>query len=165
MIAQKKVQHERERVNVFNRVGERVSVFHRVGQRANDKWYNNGLGDYRIRVRHQSTVSFMFFRFSDGYDTVQLWRLFRNYGWIVDIYMPKWRLRSGQRFGFVRFRGVMNVEAMERSLSKIRIGVYHLSVFQAWDRYGVQRKSMEGGAGRKPTTGVWRGSPRDDRSD
>ncbi|GJZ12512.1 transposon TX1 [Tanacetum coccineum] len=138
------------------RAGERVIAFRRVGQRANGKWYNEGLREYKTKVRHPSIVSFMFFGFPDNWDTVQLWRMFRNYGWIVDLYMPKRRLRSGQRFGFVRFRGVTNVDGMERILSNINVGMYQLTAFRAKDRRdgrgnaGIGAKAIERGA-RRPT--------------
>ncbi|PWA73503.1 hypothetical protein CTI12_AA258840 [Artemisia annua] len=43
--------------------------------------------------------------------------------------MARKRLRNGQKFGFVRFKGVKNVEQMEQRLNTIWIGSFKLRVF------------------------------------
>lgn len=45
--------------------------------------------------------------------------------------MASRRLRSGKKFGFVRFNGISNVRDMERKLNGIWIGSYRLRVFIA----------------------------------
>ncbi|GKV37516.1 hypothetical protein SLEP1_g45542 [Rubroshorea leprosula] len=50
-----------------------------------------------------------------------MWSTFGKYGWIISIYSPQRRSKSGGRFGFVRFLEVRNVMELESQLDQIRI--------------------------------------------
>ncbi|KAJ9557691.1 hypothetical protein OSB04_012305 [Centaurea solstitialis] len=76
-------------------------------------------------------TSLLFYNFPRDWGVTQLWRLFKRYGTVSDIYMAFKRLRNGERFGFVRFRGVQNDQLLEGKLKKIWIGEANLKVHLA----------------------------------
>ncbi|PWA88613.1 hypothetical protein CTI12_AA118510 [Artemisia annua] len=89
---------------------------------------------FRTKVNQPKIDSFMFFGYPENWEVKDLWSLFKRHGWVNDIYMVKWRLKNGERFGFVRFRGVSDVKLMEKRLGNINIGNMKLKVFIASDR-------------------------------
>ncbi|PWA76953.1 hypothetical protein CTI12_AA229170 [Artemisia annua] len=76
----------------------------------------------------------MFFNFPDEWGMGRLWMIFKKYGTVFDMFMVQRRLRNGQRYGFVRFRFVRDVEGLLRQLQKIKIGEEWLRVYVAHDR-------------------------------
>ncbi|GJX59929.1 transposon TX1 [Tanacetum coccineum] len=57
-------------------------------------------------------VSFMFSNFLDEWGMGNLWMLFKKYGTVFDMFMVQKRLRNGQRYGFVRYKFVSDVEEL-----------------------------------------------------
>ncbi|KAJ9567283.1 hypothetical protein OSB04_003249 [Centaurea solstitialis] len=98
---------------------------------------------YRGGQQNRSTVgyrlpketSLLFYNFPRTWGVTELWRLFKRYGVVSDIYMAFKRLRNGEKFGFVRFRGVSNEEVLEERLKKIWFGELNLRVHLA-NKYG-----------------------------
>ncbi|KAJ9556405.1 LOW QUALITY PROTEIN: hypothetical protein OSB04_011019 [Centaurea solstitialis] len=94
---------------------------------------------YRGGLQNRSTVGFrlpketslLFYNFPKSWGVTDLWRLFKRYGVVSDIYIAFKRLRNGEKFGFVRFRGVSNEELLEERLKKIWIGDLNLRVHLA----------------------------------
>ncbi|KAI3665363.1 hypothetical protein L6452_43987 [Arctium lappa] len=60
-----------------------------------------------------------------------MWRAFKKFREVGDIYMAHRRMKNGKIFGFVRFRNVVNESSMERNLNKMWIGTYKVRVFMA----------------------------------
>lgn len=48
--------------------------------------------------------------------------MFREYGIVIDVFVPLTKAKDGKCFGFVRFKGVSEVEILERRLRDIRVG-------------------------------------------
>ncbi|GJV96590.1 hypothetical protein Tco_1548167 [Tanacetum coccineum] len=70
-------------------------------------------------------------RFRDQYNGK---RLGLGNGEAMDMFMVQRRLRNGQRFGFVRFKLVRDVDGLLRKLQNIRIEDECLKVFVVYDR-------------------------------
>ncbi|KAJ9538625.1 hypothetical protein OSB04_031358 [Centaurea solstitialis] len=60
-----------------------------------------------------------------------MWRTFKRFGDLSDIYMAKRRLINGGKFGFVRFKHVDNEVLLEKRLRDIWIGNFRLRVHLA----------------------------------
>lgn len=112
-------------------VRERISVRERLsGLQGTQFRYNvQASRGYFSRVNRNQTWSFLFFNFPENWPVDQIWRLFKRYGDLVDVYMARKRLRNGQKFGFVRFKGVKSVEQMEQRLNTIWVGNFKVRVF------------------------------------
>ncbi|KAJ9558233.1 hypothetical protein OSB04_012847 [Centaurea solstitialis] len=81
--------------------------------------------------RFAKETSLLFYNFPRDWGVTHLWRLFKRYGTVSDIYMAFKRLRNGEKFGFVRFRGVQDEVLLERRLKKIWIGDKNMKVHLA----------------------------------
>ncbi|GJX15428.1 putative RNA-directed DNA polymerase, eukaryota, reverse transcriptase zinc-binding domain protein [Tanacetum coccineum] len=69
-----------------------------------------------------------------------LWRMFKKYGTVYDMFMVNKRLRNGKRYGFVRFKNVVENEMLYKALETIWIDKYKLRVFKAEDRKDMDEK-------------------------
>ncbi|GJU95335.1 RNA-directed DNA polymerase, eukaryota [Tanacetum coccineum] len=77
----------------------------------------------------------MFYNYLKSWNVGELWRVFKGYGTVFDIYMVKKTLRSGQKYGFVRFKNNMDVDFLYKRLCSISFfGKQRLVVFHAHDR-------------------------------
>ncbi|GJT07816.1 transposon TX1 [Tanacetum coccineum] len=68
------------------------------------------------------------------------------------MFMVQKRLRNGQRYGFVRFKFVVDAEELLKRLRKIKVGDEYLRVFIAYDRRStcnrnLDRREMNGSRG------------------
>ncbi|GKD51539.1 putative RNA-directed DNA polymerase, eukaryota, reverse transcriptase zinc-binding domain protein [Tanacetum coccineum] len=64
----------------------------------------------------------------------KMWMIFKKYRPVFDMFMAKRRIRNGQRYGFIRYKFVRDVEILLRQLQRIKIGADWLRVFVAYDR-------------------------------
>ncbi|XP_071726436.1 uncharacterized protein [Rutidosis leptorrhynchoides] len=89
-----------------------------------------------LKPENKSVTSFLFFNFPDSWNSLKLWGLFKTYGDISEVYIPKKRLKNGSRFGFVRYKNIPNhlVDTMARKLSMIEIEGKLLVVYKAHNR-------------------------------
>ncbi|GJT77711.1 RNA-directed DNA polymerase, eukaryota [Tanacetum coccineum] len=91
------------------------------------------MGD-RKRFSHQSKEDqtqqiskFVFVtNFPDHIRARDLWNICKEYGSVVDVYIPFKRSKSGKRFAFIRFIKVSNLERLIENLCTIWIGSHHL---------------------------------------
>ena len=67
------------------------------------------------RDRHDIT-SFYFSHFPDEVHEKDLWKKFQEWGKVMEVFIPQKRNKHGHRYGFVRFKGVDDVDRMERRL-------------------------------------------------
>ncbi|KAJ9560359.1 hypothetical protein OSB04_005519 [Centaurea solstitialis] len=72
--------------------------------------------------------TFFFTNFPDSWDSKGFWKLFQSYGNVVDVYISVRRNKEGNRFGFVRFLGMIDLIRLEKELSEIWIGRCKLRV-------------------------------------
>ncbi|PWA53070.1 hypothetical protein CTI12_AA448820 [Artemisia annua] len=132
------------RKDLHTRVREDVRSRH-IGNRG--QYNGKRLGTNYTGGKHNSSASFMFFNFPEEWGMGNLWMIFKKYGTVFDMFMVRKRLRNGQRYGFVRFKHVNDVEELLRRLRNIRIGVEYIKVFVAFNRRnlddGSRRNSGE----------------------
>ncbi|XP_071707424.1 uncharacterized protein [Rutidosis leptorrhynchoides] len=90
----------------------------------------------RDKPEPKNIISFLFFNFPDSWNSVKLWGLFKQFGDITEVYIPKKTLKNGKRFGFVRYRNIPEhlVDSMVRKLNMIVVDGMLLVVYKAHDR-------------------------------
>ncbi|KAJ9541035.1 LOW QUALITY PROTEIN: hypothetical protein OSB04_027541 [Centaurea solstitialis] len=89
------------------------------------------------RSRRNTTggqISFLFFNFPEVMQIGNLWRIFKRYGTVTDIYLARRPLKCGKKFGFVRFKKEGGELHLGRELNNIWIGLYKMRVFRATDK-------------------------------
>lgn len=93
-------------------------------------------GNWRKRA---DISTFYFTRFLDDVTENNLWVQFKRWGDVREIFISKQQNRAGKRFGFVRFRGVSDVRALERQLDNLIIG--GLKLYVNTPRYERRRRN------------------------
>ncbi|GJZ84479.1 transposon TX1, partial [Tanacetum coccineum] len=162
----------REKTRASNHLVRESDVRHK--RHIGNRWEYNGkrLGTNYTGGKRNSTVSFMFFNFPTDWGMGNLWMLFKKFGTVFDMYMVQKRLRNGERYGFVRFKLVTNVEELLKRLREIKFGEENLKVFVAYDRknLGVRGDEVKRNVGnemRKESgwkNNGWNGGTRDERN-
>ncbi|PWA94082.1 hypothetical protein CTI12_AA064110 [Artemisia annua] len=71
-------------------------------------------------------TSFYVTNFPDHLDAKGLWKLCEPFGCIVDAFIANKISKIGKRFGFVRFKGVLDADVFVKSLANIWIGNFHV---------------------------------------
>ncbi|WJX11204.1 hypothetical protein P8452_01842 [Trifolium repens] len=81
---------------------------------------------------------------------MELWSLFAKHGRIGEVYVPQKRDKGGNRFGFVKFKEVKNLEALSERLEDIWLGSYklrvNLALFGRNKASQLQKGEVKGGA-------------------
>ena len=71
-------------------------------------------------------VSFYFTRFLEKATEKDLWKHFKKFGDVREVFIPKNRNKTGRRYGFVRFKGVeegcRGCKKSRRSYHSLKIG-------------------------------------------
>jgi len=84
---------------------------------------------YHINWRDKDDItSYYFTHFPDKADEELLWKHFKKWGDVREVYIAKRRNREGQRYGFVRFKGVSDTKGLEVKLDNIFINEHKLFV-------------------------------------
>lgn len=75
--------------------------------------------------------------------------LFKRYWTVFDVFMVKKRLKNGQRYRFVRFKNIIDLDSLAKSLGSSMIGTEKLLVYKAHERKpdGI-RNNQPGSSGR-----------------
>nr|GEV35335.1 nucleotide-binding alpha-beta plait domain-containing protein [Tanacetum cinerariifolium] len=60
--------------------------------------------------------------FPDGYRAKDLWNTCKLYGHVVDVFIPDRRTKAGKRFGFVRFKKVLDIDRLINNLCTVWVG-------------------------------------------
>ena len=60
------------------------------------------------RRDHEDVTTFYFSRFPDGTRETDLWKIFQKWGRVREVFIPKYKNKEGHKFGFVRFKEVMD---------------------------------------------------------
>ncbi|GKC49826.1 nucleotide-binding alpha-beta plait domain-containing protein [Tanacetum coccineum] len=76
------------------------------------------MGSFRSKEDDVAKISTSIFvsNFSDSVSAKDLFHSCKQYGHVVDSFIPMKRLKDGKRFGFVRFINVFNVERLVNNL-------------------------------------------------
>lgn len=67
---------------------------------------SEGGSEDHLKVLEGVSKSFFFTGFSEDWEHSAMWRFFRTFGNVVDVFVPQKRTKNGQRFGFIRYKGV-----------------------------------------------------------
>ena len=59
-------------------------------------------------------ISFFFTNFSANFGEYEMWKIFRRWGMVKEVFISRKLNREGHKFGFVRFLKVKNVKALEK---------------------------------------------------
>jgi hypothetical protein len=74
------------------------------------------------------TTSFFFTNIPDDATSEDLWKLFLKYGRVGEVFLPKKLDKRGRRFGFVKFKEVMEVDVLSEKLQDVWMGSFKLWV-------------------------------------
>nr|GEX19230.1 nucleotide-binding alpha-beta plait domain-containing protein [Tanacetum cinerariifolium] len=82
------------------------------------------MGSFRSKEDDVSRISIFIFitNFPDSFSAKDLFHSCKQYGHVVDSFIPTKRAKDGKRFGFVRFINVFNVERLVNNLCTIWVG-------------------------------------------
>ncbi|GKC66927.1 nucleotide-binding alpha-beta plait domain-containing protein, partial [Tanacetum coccineum] len=86
------------------------------------------MGSYRTKEDDVAKISTSVFitNFSESFSAKELFHSCKQYGHVVDSFIPTKRSKSGKRFGFVRFINVFNEERLVNNLCTVWIDRYKL---------------------------------------
>lgn len=77
---------------------------------------------------HHNISSFYFTRFPEDATEGKLWQQLKKVGDVREIFISSKRNRNGRRYNFARFKGVDDVNQLERRLDNIVLGGLKLYV-------------------------------------
>ncbi|GKB55528.1 RNA-directed DNA polymerase, eukaryota [Tanacetum coccineum] len=82
------------------------------------------MGSQRSKEDDVNRISISIFvsNFPDSFSAKELFQTCKQYGHVVDSFIPQKRTKEGKRFGFVRFINVFNVERLVNNLCTIWVG-------------------------------------------
>ena len=97
-------------------------------------------------------TSFYFTHFPDEANEALLWGYFKKWGDVCEVYIAKRLSKEGRRYGFVRFKGVLDVKGLETRLDNIFINDCKLFVNLPRFERGLQKvdSQKKSFTGRKP---------------
>ncbi|GKF19252.1 nucleotide-binding alpha-beta plait domain-containing protein, partial [Tanacetum coccineum] len=117
------------------------------------------MGSYRTKEEDVARISTSIYvtNFPESFSAKDLFHTCKVYGHVVDSFIPRKRSNDGNRFGFVRFINVFNVERLVRNLCTIWVGSLKLqanvSRFQRSAKLNNEdtgKQDSEENRGRKP---------------
>jgi len=91
-----------------------------------------------VRVSDWDSTSFFFTKFPESANRSDLWKLFAKFGYVGEVFLPKKLDKWGRRFGFVKYKEVLNVEALAARLENVWFDNVRLKVNLA--RFGREDK-------------------------
>ncbi|GJY20418.1 nucleotide-binding alpha-beta plait domain-containing protein [Tanacetum coccineum] len=83
---------------------------------------------YRSKEDELAKLSSSIFvtNFPDKFSAKELWTVCKQYGTVVDAFIPDRRSKAGKRFGFVRFIKIFDVDRLVNNLCTIWVGRFKL---------------------------------------
>ncbi|GJW18964.1 RNA-directed DNA polymerase, eukaryota, reverse transcriptase zinc-binding domain protein [Tanacetum coccineum] len=86
------------------------------------------MGMYRLKGDELAKLSSSIFvmNFPDKFSAKELWTVCKQYGIVVDAFIPDRRSKAGKRFGFVRFIKIFDVDRLVNNLCTIWVGRFKL---------------------------------------
>ena len=122
--------------------GDWIEVSRRRNNNAAGKRSRAGGSGKQLRYRnlywrnHEDVTTFYFSRFPDGTSEYELWKIFQKWGRVKEVFIPKYKNKEGHRFGFVRFKEVMDETRLECDLDN--------NIFIDGMIWGVVRRKTKG---------------------
>ncbi|GJX77865.1 nucleotide-binding alpha-beta plait domain-containing protein [Tanacetum coccineum] len=89
------------------------------------------------------SISIYVTNFLENFSAKELFQSCKQYGHVVDSFIPRKRTKEGKRFGFVRFINVFNVDRLVNNLCTIWVGQFKLHANKA----RFQRATLNKGQG------------------
>ncbi|GJT04037.1 RNA-directed DNA polymerase, eukaryota [Tanacetum coccineum] len=89
------------------------------------------------------SISIYITNFPENFSAKELFQSCKQYGHVVDSFIPRKRTKKGKRFGFVRFINVFNVDRLVNNLCTIWVGQFKLHANKA----RFQRATLNKGQG------------------
>nr|GEW96380.1 RNA-directed DNA polymerase, eukaryota, reverse transcriptase zinc-binding domain protein [Tanacetum cinerariifolium] len=102
------------------------------------------MGSYRSKEDEVVKISTSVFvaNFPDSFGAKNLWNTCKQYGRVVDAYIPYRRSKAGKRFGFVRFIKVLDVDRLVNNLCTVWVGRHKLqAIIPRFQREPLKRHS------------------------
>lgn len=96
----------------------------------------------------KSKASFMFHNYTEDWSVGKLWRCFKKYGTVYDVFMVGKRLKNGQKFCFVRYNNIIDMDKLIYTLGNIQIGSEKIKVYKAYEKREGEDKSRYRTGGR-----------------
>ncbi|GJV89390.1 nucleotide-binding alpha-beta plait domain-containing protein [Tanacetum coccineum] len=86
------------------------------------------MGDRRSKEDyvHKLSTSIFITNFPDQFSARDLWRVCRDYGNVIDSYIPNRRSKAGNKFGFVLFIKIDDIDRLLKNLCTIWVGHFRL---------------------------------------
>ncbi|GKF45318.1 nucleotide-binding alpha-beta plait domain-containing protein [Tanacetum coccineum] len=83
------------------------------------------MGMYRSKEDELAKLSSSIFvtNFPDKFSAKELWTVCKQYGTVVDAFIPDRRSKAGKRFGFVRFIKIFDVDRLVNNLVLFGLGI------------------------------------------
>ncbi|GKA07852.1 nucleotide-binding alpha-beta plait domain-containing protein [Tanacetum coccineum] len=86
------------------------------------------MGSHRSKEDEILKISTFVFvtNFPEQFKAKDLWNTCKQYGYVVDAFIPNRRAKDGKRFGFVRFIKVLDVDSLVSNLCTVWVGLYKI---------------------------------------
>ncbi|GKE72984.1 nucleotide-binding alpha-beta plait domain-containing protein, partial [Tanacetum coccineum] len=95
-----------------------------------DDWQEVSRKKNRYRSKDDDVIkistSIYVSNFPESFSAKDLFQTCKQYGHVVDSFIPQKRTKEGNRFGFVRFINVFNVDRLVNNLCTIWVGRFKL---------------------------------------
>jgi RNA recognition motif-containing protein len=98
-----------------------------LGKGGKARAYSEKRREY-LQLIDRVTTSFFFTNFPDDASSEVLWKLFLEFGRVMEVYIPRKLDKRGRRFGFVKFKDVEDVELLSDKLQEVWLGSFKLLV-------------------------------------
>ena len=102
------------------------------------------MGSFRSKEDDVAKISTSIFvnNFPESFSAKDLFHACKQYGHVVDSFIPTKRAKDGKRFGFVRFINVFSIERLVNNLCTIWVGQMKLNANVArFNRENVKKNS------------------------
>lgn len=87
-----------------------------------DPYARNMNGGALQHIFGKDILTLEFTDFLENWTRASMWIHFRRFGLVINIFVPEKRSHSGNLFGFVRFKGLDNVEKLLKSIRRVNVG-------------------------------------------
>lgn len=113
------------------------------GDLGKEEWHRVSYKDKRRSSQGSSEIpvtKFFVANIPEGCRPWDLADVMRGFGDLFRVFIAKKRNKEGERFGFVSYKGVKNVNEMEKSMQNVKMGKWTLKINVAW--FAKENKSF-----------------------
>ncbi|KAK9073230.1 hypothetical protein SSX86_007554 [Deinandra increscens subsp. villosa] len=113
---------EDEQLKVLQKMLDEGNVL--VRMKADFKWRLK----FARKKRNKEITSFFVSDFPDGILVEDFWKLYKSLGPLHDVFIPKKKRYNNENYGFVRFKNVHDIKALEQRMKEIPVGGRRIKV-------------------------------------